>query len=134
MKITFCLTVLGVCSLAGCTSSSDLGPLSNFYHDCSGAHGRNRRYVHETLKRALEGDYAALHAVFTDPRIYDTGDNEAYTELPCTLLQALGDDRYAAFVTSQPQETQDFALMLSPEDVRTYPKTSKLFYTHQRKL
>lgn len=119
------------CLLNGCMSESKLGPLANFWHDCSAHHSSNKRYAYDTLRRALSGDYAALHAVFFDPIVYDTGDNEAYAELPEMLLKALGDDYYVTFVLSQPGKVQARALgFFYPDQVlellKKYPKTMRL--------
>jgi hypothetical protein len=124
--------------LSSCASSSDLGPFSGYYrYDCIGARGPRRVYAHQTLQRALAGEHAALHAVFTDRATFGTGDNEAWSELPGIFLSALGDDLYAAFVVSQPKAVQSAALFLSPEQIphftRTYPKTAKLFYARSQR-
>ena len=129
---------VAVSFLSGCAGSSDLGPLSGYYrYDCIGARGPRRVYAHQTLQHALAGEHAALHAVFTDHTTFGTGDNEAWSELPGIFLRALGDDRYAAFVASQPKAVQSAALFLFPEQIphftHAYPKTSKLFYARSQR-
>ena len=122
--------------LSGCAHYDDLGPLANFYHDCVGSSGPHQRYVRETLRRALAGDFTALHAVFTDHTNFGTGDNEAYTELPPIFLQTLGDNRYAAFAANQPEDVRASVLNFHSEQIpdfaRIYPKTAKLALIYAR--
>ena len=127
------ISIASAVLLAGCASSNDLGPLSGYYrYDCVGSRGSHRGYVHDTFKRALAGDHAALYSIFHDRSTFGSGDNEAWSELPGIFLAALGDVRYSSFAASQPASIQTAALFLFPEQlpdfIHTYPKTSKLFY------
>lgn len=131
MKALIVICALAFSSHTAQAASSDLGPLSNYYHDCPASHGPHAAYVRDTLKRALTGDYAAMRTVIMHEGLFSTGDNEAYSEVPQALLRTLGDARYAAFVTRQPRHVQTAALALFPEQIsgfdRRFPKTAKLY-------
>ncbi len=51
-----------------------------------------------TFKRALAGDFAALHTIFTDSN-YHSGDNEDRIDTHWAILHAVGDERFAAFLS-----------------------------------
>ena len=113
-------------------ASSDLGALTNYYHDCPASRGPHAAYVRDTLKRALAGDHAAMHTVIMHEGLFSTGDNEAYSEVPQALLRTLGDTRYTDFVVHQSPHVQQAALALFPEQIagfaRRFPQTAKLYH------
>ena len=114
------------------SKSDDLGLLSDYYYDCPAKNGPRAAYVRKVVNRALAGDYAAMRLVIMHRGLFSTGDNEAYSGVPGALLRTLGDDRYAAFVISQPRDIQQAALAVYPEQgssfVHKFPKTSKLYH------
>jgi hypothetical protein len=130
------ICVFAFTSHVALAASSDLGLLTNYYHDCPASLRPHAAYVRKVLKRALAGDHAAMRAVVIHHSLFSTGDNEGYSEVPQALLRTVGDDRYAVFVLHQPRDIQELALFVCPEQIpafnRRFPKTSKLY--HERFL
>jgi hypothetical protein len=50
-----------------------------------------------TFRRALAGDFDALHTVFTDEN-YHSGDNEDWIDIHWAILHAVGDEPFASFL------------------------------------
>ena len=63
-----------------------------------------------TFRRALAGDFGALHTVFTD-RNYHSGDNEDWIDVHWAILHAVGDQPFASFLTRLTPQERDTALM-----------------------
>ena len=128
--LVICGLALGSCTAL--SASSDIGPLTNYYHDCPASRGRHAAYVRDTLKRALAGDHAAMGMVIMHEGLFSTGDNEAYSEVPQALLRTVGDARYASFIVHERRQVQQAALALFPEQIpgfaRRFPRTAKLYH------
>ena len=124
--------VFALSGSATVASGSDLGMLANYYHDCPASRGSHAAYVRAVVTRAIAGDHVGMRTVIMHQGLFSTGDNEGYTDVPQALLRALGDDRYAAFVTRQPRYVQELALAVCPEQIpafeRRFPKTAKLYH------
>ena len=59
-----------------------------------------------TFKRAIAGDFAALHTIFSDSN-YHSGDNEDWIDTHWPILHAVGDERFAAFLSRLPPTARD---------------------------
>jgi hypothetical protein len=134
---TFVQAFLAICTLtlssyAATAPSSELGLLTNYYHDCPASHGQQAANLRAVIRRALRGDEVAMHRLIMHKGIFSTGDNEGYSEVPEALLRTVGDDRYAAFVRHQARDVQELALAVDSEQIpgfkRRFPKTAKLYY------
>ena len=132
VKALLVIFALALSSHNALLASSDLGALTNYYHDCPASRGPHAAYVRDTLKRALAGDHAAMRTVIMHDGLFSTGDNEAYSEVPQALLRTLGDTRYASFVVHQPRHVQQAALAVYPDQIsgfdRRFPRTAKLYH------
>jgi len=133
---------LAICSLTlssygAVVGSADLGPLTNYYHDCPASRGPQAAHLRNVISSALRGDEAAMRSVIMHEGIFSTGDNEGYGEAPQGLLLTLGDDRYAAFVTRQSHDVRQMALAVYPEQIhgfaRRFPKTARLYHERFRR-
>lgn len=113
------------------SEAPDLGLLTNYYLDCPARSGPQANYLRRVIKLALQGDHAAMRSLVMHRGTFSTGDNEGYSEVPEALLRTIGDDRYAAFIVSQPRDVQEAALALSPDQIRgfvlKFPKTARLY-------
>jgi hypothetical protein len=63
-----------------------------------------------TFKRAIAGDFAALHTIFTDSN-YHSGDNEDWIDTHWAILHAVGDERFATFLLQLTPKQRDGVLM-----------------------
>jgi hypothetical protein len=132
VKARLAILILAASSYTAVGASSELGLLTNYYHDCPASHGPQASYLRAVITRALHGDEAAMCRVIMHEGVFSTVDNEGYSEVPQALLRTLGDDRYSGFVTRQPRNVQELALALYPEQIRSFEqrfaKTAKLYH------
>src|SRR3954470_21422581 len=77
---------------------------------CEQNAAKPRKPYRATFDKALNGDFSALHTVFTDES-YHTNDIE-WNLIPWHILQVIGDARYADFVLSRPSEERSTLLDL----------------------
>jgi hypothetical protein len=86
--------------------------------------------------RACNGDQSALDAIFSDYARFGSGDNEAWGEVPDTLLAELGDQRFSTYASKQNLEGRvavlkwlgdpGSSLCDDSDSRRLYPKTAAL--------
>ena len=60
----------------------------------------------DTFEKAMQGDFAALTLVFTDPD-YHSGDNESWDFTAWPLLHVVGDKRFAAWLRTLDPKAQN---------------------------
>jgi len=77
---------------------------------CEANASKPRKPYRATFERALNGEFRALHTVFTDES-YHTNDME-WDLVPWHILQVIGDSRYADFVVSRPAGERSTLLAL----------------------
>ena len=132
MKAVLAICALAFSSYVAVAAPLDLGPLTNYYHDCPASVSPQAGYLRTIIRRALRGDNAAMRLVIMHRGVFSTVDNEGYSEVPQALLRTVGDDRYAAFVIRQPPDVHELALNVFPEQIagfeHKFPKTAKLYH------
>ena len=140
MNITL-LSLFAVALLSSCVSPRDTQRhAAEFILDkycpnfCEGYLRTHSSFYRQTFERAMAGDHAALRRVFFDSDFH-SGDNEAWHSAPGHILSALGDARFADFVSSLPARRQREAVVrvptgLSGDDAlfqRRFPLTHELY-------
>jgi len=82
-----------------------------------------------TFNCALAGDFAALHTIFSDSN-YHSGDNEDWIDTHWSILHAVGDERFAAFLSRLTPPDRDGILMYLAHSVMA-PEPQLLRYIDQ---
>lgn len=88
-----------------------------------------------TFRRAVEGDSQALARIFSDYETFGSATDDAWCKVPWDLLNAVGDHRFATFLTNQPAQVQSeaFRWLVGPfgaskeELQKQFPETARLY-------
>jgi hypothetical protein len=83
-----------------------------------------------TFMRAMAGDFGALHTIFTNSN-YHSGDNEDWIDTHWSILHAVGDKRFAAFLSQVTRTERDDILMYLAYSVLA-PESELLRYMDQQ--
>jgi len=83
-----------------------------------------------TFKRAIAGDFAALRTIFADSN-YHSGDNEDWIDIHWSILHAVGDKRFAAFLSRLTATQRDDIFLYLAYSIMA-PERDVLHYLDQR--
>ncbi len=85
------------------------------------------------FEQALDGEPAALHAIYANYKVYGAGDSEAWWGVPENILCAVGDARYAQFVRGETPSVRLAALNFNFASItmaKDYPESYRLYCSY----